>query len=144
MKIFFVLTVPRVILGTIFLVGAIDGFSFILTGTHLIHPPTSDRGLQFEAALKATGFFWPLLKVIEFAGASCLLTNRAPAFGLAILSPLMTVFVLFHVFLNQQGAPIAVLLVICGALLIRAYASRYSSMFRAGTPNHALSAERQK
>ena len=62
MKNFWLVTVPRVVLGLIFLAGAIDGFSFIFTGTHLLHPPTSDRGLQFEAALKATGFFWALMK----------------------------------------------------------------------------------
>jgi putative oxidoreductase len=128
MKNFWLVTVPRVVLGLIFLAGAIDGFSFIFTATHLIHPPTSDRGLQFEAALKATAFFWPLMKVVEITGAICLLSNRAPALGLAILSPIMTVVVLFHVFLNPQGIPLAFLLVICGALLLRAYAPRYATV----------------
>ncbi len=39
MKKFWLVTVPRVVLGLIFLAGAIDGFSFIFTGTHLLHPP---------------------------------------------------------------------------------------------------------
>jgi uncharacterized membrane protein YphA (DoxX/SURF4 family) len=132
MKKFWLVTVPRVVLGLIFLAGAIDGFSFIFTGTHLIHPPTSDRGLQFESALKATGFFWPLMKVVEIIGAICLLSNRAPAFGLAVLSPIMAVVVLFHIFLNPQGIPLSFLLVICGALLLRAYASRYAAVFHSG------------
>ena len=138
MKKFWLVTVPRVVLGLIFLAGAIDGFSFIFTGTHLIHPPTADRGLQFESALKATGFFWPLMKVVEIIGAICLLSNRAPAFGLAVLSPIMTVVVLFHLFLNPQGIPLAFLLVICGALLLRAYASRYAAVFRSGDAEPAL------
>lgn len=132
MRRFWLLTAPRVILGAIFLAGAVDGFSFILAGTHLIHPPTSDRGLQFEEALKATGFFWPLMKIVELIGAYCLLTNRAPAFGLALLAPIMTVVVLFHLLLNPQGIPLAVLLVICGGLLLHAYAARYSGLFAGG------------
>ncbi len=129
---FWLLTAPRVTLGVVFLFGAIDGFAFIFTGTHLVHPPTSMRGLQFEAALQSADFFWPLMKAIELVGAVCLLTHRAPAFGLALLTPLMTVAVLFHGFLNPQGAPIAALLVICGALLLRAYAPRYARLFESG------------
>ncbi|AYC31594.1 hypothetical protein D3880_03930 [Pseudomonas cavernae] len=141
MKKFWLVTVPRVVLGLIFLAGAIDGFFFIFTGSHLIHPPTSDPGLQFEAALKATGFFWPLMKVVEIVGACCLLSNRAPAFGLAILSPIMTVVVLFHLFLNPQGIPAAIVLLICGALLLRAYAPRYAAVFGSGDAEPVVPAD---
>ena len=130
---FWLLTVPRVVLGVVFLAGAFDGFAFIATGTHLVHPPTSERGLQFEAALKSVGFLWPLMKTVELAGAACLLSNRAPAFGLALLAPVMAVVVLFHGFLNPQGAPLAALLVVCGALLLRSYAPRYARLFESGS-----------
>ena len=110
-------TAPRLILGALFLISAIDGFWFLATGAHLIHPPTSERGMQFEQALIASGFFWPFLKVVNLAGALSLLTNRAPAFGLALIAPVVAVIVLFHIFLNPQGIPVAVLLVVCGALL---------------------------
>lgn len=126
---FWLSTLPRVLLGLIFLAGAIDGFTFIATGAHLLHPPTSERGLQFEEALKAAGFLWPLMKTVELIGAICLLTNRAPAFGLVLLAPIMTVVVLFHLFLNPQGIPLALALVVCGALLLRAYANRYVRLF---------------
>ena len=130
---FWLLTIPRVVLGVVFLVGAIDGFAFIATGTHLVHPPTSERGLQFEDALKSAGFLWPLMKTVESIGAVCLLSNRAPPFGLALLSPVMAVVVLFHGFLNPQGAPLAALLVVCGALLLRAYAPRYARLLEPGS-----------
>jgi hypothetical protein len=66
---------------------------------------------------------------VELTGAICLLSNRAPAFGLAALSPIMTVVVLFHLFLNPQGIPLALLVVVCGGLLLWAYASRYATVF---------------
>lgn len=122
-------TVPRIVLGAIFLLGAIEGFWFIFFGEHLIHPPTSARGMRFEQALMDTGFFWPLMKLINLIGAVCLLTNRAPAFGLLLLLPIMSVIVLFHFFLNPEGIPIAVLLMACGMLLIRAYAANYAGLF---------------
>lgn len=123
-------TAPRLILGVLFLISAIDGFWFLFTGAHLIHPPTSERGLQFEQALIASGFFWPLLKTVNLVGALCLLTNRAPAFGLALIAPVMTVIVLFHLVLNPQGMPVAIVLIVCGLLLVRTYAANYSALFR--------------
>jgi hypothetical protein len=123
-------TAPRLILGTLFLISAIDGFWFIFSGAHLIHPPTSERGLQFEQALIASGFFWPFLKTVSLIGALCLLINRAPAFGLALIAPVMAVIVLFHLVLNPQGIPVAIVLTVCGLLLVRTYAANYAGLFR--------------
>ena len=134
MKNFWLQTLPRVVLGTLFLVASIDGFFYIVSGSHLIHPPTSASGLALEDALKASGFFWPFLKTVELVGALCLLTNRAPAFGLVLLAPIMAVIVLFHLVLNPGGLPMAVLLVVCGGLLLRANAPRFSALFDAGNP----------
>ena len=125
---------PRLILGSIFLIGGLDGFAFIFTGAHLIHPPTSDTGLAFEAALKEAGFLWPLMKSIELIGALLLLSNRAPALGLALLAPIMTVIVLFHAVLNPGGLPLALILVVCGSLVLWVQRPRFAALFDGGTP----------
>ena len=123
-------TIPRVLLGLIFLVSAVDGFWWLATGAHLIHPPTSERGLVFEAGLQNAGFFWPLLKVVNLTGALSLLLNIVPAFGLALLAPVMAVIVLFHLAINPQGLPVAIILVVLGGLLVWAYRDRYAALFR--------------
>jgi putative oxidoreductase len=105
MKNILLCTVPRILLGLIFLLGAIDGFSFIIYGSHLIHPPTSDRGLAFEAGLKAAGFLWPLMKSIELIGALCLLTNKDPG-----------------------GIPLALILVVTGGMLVYQYRGNLISL----------------
>ena len=132
MKSFLLVSVPRILLGLLFLLGATDGFWFLFSGDHLVHPPTSEQGLVLEQALQATGFFWPFMKLVELAGALCLLSNRAPALGLALLAPIMAVVVLFHAFLNPQGLPVAAVLVACSVPLARAYASRYARLFESG------------
>ncbi|WNJ92886.1 hypothetical protein [Bosea sp. 685] len=123
-------TVPRILLGLLFLVSAVDGFWWLATGAHLIHPPTSERGVAFETALQNAGFFWPLLKVVNLVGALSLLLNIVPAFGLALLAPVMTVIVLFHLVINPQGIPVAIILVVLGSLLVWAYRERYAALFR--------------
>lgn len=130
MKTLLLVTVPRVLLGLLFLVSAVDGFWWLATGTHLIHPPTSTRGVAFEEALQASGFLWPLLKTINLVGALSLLSNIAPALGLALIAPVMTVIVLFHLVINPQGIPVAVILVVLGLLLVVAYRDRYAALLR--------------
>ncbi|MEM1075971.1 MAG: DoxX family protein [Pseudomonadota bacterium] len=125
---------PRLTLGSIFLIGALDGFAFIFTGAHLIHPPTSEAGLAFEAALKGVGFLWPLMKSIELIGAVLLLSNRAPALGLALLAPIMAIIVLFHAVLNPGGLPLALILVVCGSLVLWIQRPRFAALFDGGTP----------
>ena len=83
--------VPRILLGLLFVFSAVDGFLWIFTGQNLIHPPTSDIGLRVEAALKESGFVWPLMKSIDLLAGLALLFNRAPALALLALLPIITV-----------------------------------------------------
>ncbi len=122
--------VPRILLGLLFLLAAVDGFAWILTGHRLVHPPTSVAGLRFEDALKDSGFLWPLMKSIDLIAAVLLLTNRAPALGLLLLLPIITVIVLFHLVLNPGGIPIAVALAVLTAMLVFGYRDRYQALLR--------------
>ena len=122
--------VPRVLLALIFLVGAANGFAWMITGQDLIHPPTSDAGLRFEAALRESGFLWPLMKGIDLIAGLMLLSNRAPALGLLLLLPIIAVIVLFHLVLNPAGIPVAILLSVLTAALLFAWRDRYAPLFR--------------
>lgn len=102
-------------------------------------PSTSDAGLAFERALKETGFFWPLMKTVQLAGAVLLLSNRAPALGLALLVPIVTVIVFFHAVLNPSGLPMAVFLVLISGLVFRTQAPRFVVLFSPGVPQQTVS-----
>lgn len=121
---------PRVLLALVFLVGAANGFAWMITGQDLIHPPTSEAGLRFEAALRESGFLWPLMKSIDLVAGLMLLFNRAPALALLLLLPIIVVIVLFHLVLNPGGLPIAVLLSVLTAMLLFAWRDRYAPLFR--------------
>lgn len=130
MKTLFLVTIPRVLLGVIFLISAVDGFWWLAAGANLIHPPTSPRGVVFETALQDSGFLWPFIKVVNLTGALSLIANVAPALGLALIAPVMAVIVLFHATINPQGLPAAVILVVLGAMLVWAYRDRYAALLR--------------
>lgn len=122
--------VPRILIALLFLVSAIDGFIWMITGDGYIHPPTSAAGLRFEDALKASGFIWPLMKTIDLIAALALLFNRAPAAALLLLLPIITVIILFHLVLNPGGTPIAVVLAVLTGMLLFAYRGRYAALLR--------------
>jgi putative oxidoreductase len=95
-----------------------------------VQPPTSAAGLRFEDALKDSGFLWPLMKVVDLIAAIGLLTNRAPAAALLLLLPIITVIILFHIVLNPQGMPVAILLALMTGTLLYAYRDRYAALLR--------------
>ena len=121
---------PRVLLALLFLLGAANGFAWMITGQDLIHPPTSPAGLRFEGALRESGFIWPLMKSIDLVAGLMLLFNRAPALALLMLMPIIVVIVLFHLVLNPGGLPIAVALSVLTAMLLFAWRDRYAPLFR--------------
>ncbi|MGL4286158.1 MAG: hypothetical protein ACRCVA_07440, partial [Phreatobacter sp.] len=122
--------IPRILLGLLFLVSGIDGLLLVFTGTNYINPPTAPAGHAFEDALKASGFFWPLMKSINLIGAILLLSNRAPALGLALLLPIITVIIGFHLALNPGGVPVAAALAVVSGMLLIAYRDRYAALLR--------------
>ncbi|WP_198369505.1 hypothetical protein [Roseomonas rosulenta] len=122
--------VPRILLALIFLLGAANGFAWMITGQDLIHPPTSDAGMRFEAALRESGFLWPLMKSIDLVAGVMLLFNRAPALALLMLLPIIAVIVLFHLVLNPGGIPIAAVLSVLTAMLLFAWRDRYAALLR--------------
>ncbi len=130
MRNFLMVTLPRIALGLLFIVSAADGFWFLATGTHLIHPPVTEQGRAWETSLQEAKFFLPLLKSVNLVGGLLLLFNLAPALGLALIAPVMTVIVLFHAELNPQGIPVAAIVAVCGALLAFAYRARYAALLR--------------
>lgn len=120
----------RILLAFIFLLGAANGFAWMVTGQDLIPPPTSEAGLRFEAALRESGFVWPLMKSIDLIAGLMPLFNRAPALALLLLLPIIAVIVLFHLLLNPAGIPVAAVLAVLAAMLLFAWRDRYAPLVR--------------
>ena len=59
---------PRIALALIFIFGAINGFHYVVTGEDMIVFPASQEARAFTDALKASGFFWPFMKGLDFIG----------------------------------------------------------------------------
>jgi putative oxidoreductase len=131
-KITWLVTIPRVVLGGIFAGAALSYFWMQVFGWPLLPVQISEQGLHFALSIISAGYLWPLMKSINLAAGILLIVNRAPAFALALLAPITVVIIWFQVFLNPLPIPLATVavIVVCELLLLRAYAAHYAGMFQ--------------
>ncbi len=119
------------VLGAIFASAALSYFWSVVFGWMLLPVPITAQAMQFAGTIIKIGYLWPTMKAINLAAALMLMTNRAPAFAVALLLPVTVIIVWFQAFLNPLPLPVAtvVLAVLCELMLLRAYAGRYAGMF---------------
>jgi hypothetical protein len=123
------ITVTRLVVGSIFLASAVNGIFGI------IPLPTDGPAGAFITTLAASGYFFPLLRAVELTGAALLLSGRLVPLALALLAPAVVNIAAFHLFLAPQGLPVAGLLV--GGELLLAWHHRSAFRSLVGAPTAA-------
>ena len=84
-------------------------------------------------ALAATGYMFPLIKIVETAAGGMLLSNRFVPLALALLAPGIVNIVLFHAVLAPGGLGIALVLLLLELATAWTYRDSYTTMLRART-----------
>ncbi|MEP5613741.1 MAG: DoxX family protein [Cyclobacteriaceae bacterium] len=110
-------TVARYLLGLIFLVFGLNGFLGFL--------PQPDMGPEagaFMGALVSTGYFFPMVKLLEVVSGILLLTGKYVPLAIAILGPITLNIFMFHAVMEPGGLPIAI--VVFGANILLAVANK--------------------
>lgn len=119
-------TGARCALGLLFFVCGLDGF------LHFIPQPTEpmpEGAVAFGTALFQTGYMLPLIKGTELAAGALLLCNRAVAFALVLLAPIVVNIFAFHYFLTPGSYGLAVAIVVLQAFLAWTQRAAYRSLF---------------
>ncbi len=109
-------TAARVLLGLIFVVMGLNGFFGFLS-----MPPMPLGAAEFMAALEATGYMMPLIKITEVVGGLMLLSGRYVPLGLVLLAPGIVNIALFHAVLAPTGLVMALVLVALEVYLAYSY-----------------------
>lgn len=121
-----IVTGARVLLGLVFLVFGLNGFlNFMPT------PEMNEAASSFMGALLATGYLMIVEKAVEVVAGLMLLTGKFVPLALVLLAPLSVNILLFHVFLDQGGLPIAIVVVVLNVFLAWAYRDSYRGVLRA-------------
>jgi hypothetical protein len=98
-------------------------------------PSKADMAKMPEAAIAFQTFgsvyFMVFLKIVETVSGLFLLINKYTTLILVIIFPVTLNIFLFHLFLEPQGLPIAVPMLLINIFLGYAYRKYYTSLFTA-------------
>ena len=93
--------IARSLLGLIFVVFGLNAF------LHFIPmPPPQGLAGDFMKALFASHYFY-VVAVLQIAGGALCLLGRFVPLGLTLLGPVIVNILLFHIFLEPSGLPLA-------------------------------------
>jgi len=119
-----VILIARLLLGLIFLVLGLNGFlNFLSMGPM----PTGLAG-QFIGALVLSHYFW-VVAALQIAGGALLLMNRFVPLALVLLGPVLVNILLYHVFLNLAGIPLAIMVTVLWFIVFYGHRQNFSSIF---------------
>lgn len=116
--------IPRIILGTIFLVSGLNGFFNFLPMQGF-----SEGGAAFVASLQEAGFLWSFIKLTEVVAGTLLLFNVAGQLGVLLLAPICAGIFFFHTFLSPQGAGLGWAVIALEAILIYFWRDNFKKIF---------------
>lgn len=116
-------TIARYFLGLFYLVGAIDGFLYLVVGMDTGPKPND----IFFTGLIGTTYFWAFMKSIQFIGAVSLLFNYKPVLGFTLLLPITSVLCMYYI-ATLHWYVIAIVLMISSLVLIKRYAESYRGL----------------
>ncbi len=116
--------IARSLLGLIFVVFGLNAF------LHFIPmPPPQGLAGDFMKALFASHYFYVVAPLQIAGGALCLLGRFVPL-GLTLLGPVIVNILLFHVFLDPAGLPLAVVVGALALFLVWTYRRAFAGLLQ--------------
>src|SRR5947207_11274244 len=122
----YLIVIVRVLLGLVFLFFGSNAF-FKFMG-----PPPEMHGQAgaFITALISSGYIY-VVAVLQVLGGLCLLFGaRFVPLGLTLLGPMIVNILLFHIFLEPSGLPIAVVTAALALFLLWIYRFKFPAIFQ--------------
>jgi len=122
----YVIVIVRVLLGLAFVVFGLNAF------LKFMGPPPQMEGQAgaFISALMSSGYM-QVIAVLQVLGGLCLLLGaRFVPLGLTLLGPIIVNIVLFHLFLEPRGLPIALVTAALSLFLLWIYRFKFPAIFQ--------------
>jgi putative oxidoreductase len=120
-----VTTIVRVLLGLMFVVFGSNAFLRFMPVPPLPDTPAGN----FLNALFVSKYVYAIA-IFQIAGGLLVLIGRYVPLGLTLLGPVIVNIVLFHVFLDQSGLAIAVVVALLAMFLIWRYREAFAGLLR--------------
>jgi len=122
----YVIIIVRILLGLMFVVFGSNAF------LKFMGPPPEMAGQAgaFITALMSSGYM-QAIAVFQVLGGLCLLLGaRFVPLGLTLLGPIIVNILLFHIFLETQGLPMALAIAVLALFLLWVYRFKFPAIFQ--------------
>jgi putative oxidoreductase len=121
----YAIIIVRVLLGLMFAVFGSNAF------LHFIPmPPMQGDAGAFIGALVNSGYIYVIALLQVVGGVLLLLGGRFAPPGLTLLGPVIVNIVLYHIFLDTQGLPMAIGVSSAALFLLWVYRSKFPAIFQ--------------
>ena len=121
----YVIIIARVLLGLVFVVFGSNAF------LHFIPmPEIPGQAGAFIGALANSGYIY-VIAALQVVGGICLLIgSRFTPLGLTLLGPVIVNIVLYHIFLDPAGLPMAACISVFALFLLWIYRFKFPAIFQ--------------
>lgn len=121
----YIIIIVRVLLGLLFVVFGSNGF------LHFIPmPPMQGQAGAFIGALASSGYLYVIAGLQVVGGLCLLIGSRFLALGLTLLGPVIVNIALYHIFLDQNGLPMAAVISVLSLFLLWVYRYKFPAIFQ--------------
>ena len=122
----YVIVIVRVLLGLMFVVFGANAFFKFMPPP----PKMPDQATAFITAMMGSGYMY-VVAMLQVLGGLCLLLGaRFVPLGLTLLGPIIVNIVLFHLFLETSGLPMAVITAALSLFLLWIYRFKFPAIFQ--------------
>ena len=111
------------------------GLAFVVFGANILHPflpmPEQKPSLatDFGTALFKSHYML-VIGALQLLGGLLLLTGRFTPLGLTLLGPVIVNILLFHIFLEPSGLPIAIVVSVLALFLLCYYRKNFAGLLK--------------
>ena len=114
--------IARSLLGLIFVVFGLNAFLQFMP-----MPPPKGLAGDFVKALFVSHYFY-VVAILQIVGGALLLSGRFVPLGLTFLGPVIVNILLFHIFLEPSGLPLALVVSALALFLLWAYRAAFAGL----------------
>ena len=118
--------VVRILLGLMFVVFGSNAFLKFMPMPELPHNPAGD----FIRSMVESGYIYAI-GAFQVAGGALLLLGRYVPLGLTLLGPIVVNIVLYHIFMDRAGMPMAAIVAALWLFLVWRYRDAFAGLLRA-------------
>jgi putative oxidoreductase len=121
----YVIVIVRVLLGLQFVVFGSNAFLKFMP-----MPEIHGQAGAFITALMTSGYMYVIAALQVLGGLCLLLGARFVPLGLTLLGPIIVNILLYHIFLEPQGLPIAIVVAALALFLLWIYRFKFPAIFQ--------------